>query len=221
MRGFDPIYTDIVDYIVRCTHRIWDERDVGLIYTHYTHNSLRLPDDQDALHPRGAWSTTRSSAWSSLPERRGMATQVIWSGNDHDGFYTSHLVTGYRAAHAARPLRAADRQDLHLADHRRLHGLREQDLPRMDRRRHDGDPEAARASTRIRSPSGWRAGISKRGCWRSTSARTGGWSGSIRRRPSRTSRSPRPTSSARRCAGCTRCSTSGCSARSRTSTRRR
>ena len=40
MRGFDPIYTDIVDYIVRCTHRIWDERDVGLIYTHYTHNCV-------------------------------------------------------------------------------------------------------------------------------------------------------------------------------------
>ena len=31
MKGFDPIYTDIVDYIIRCTHRIWDERDVGLI----------------------------------------------------------------------------------------------------------------------------------------------------------------------------------------------
>lgn len=40
MKGFDPIYTDIVDYIVRCTHRIWDERDVGLIYTHYTHNCV-------------------------------------------------------------------------------------------------------------------------------------------------------------------------------------
>src|SRR5262245_10054129 len=38
MQGFDEIYTDIVDYIVRCTHRIWDERDIGLIYTHYTHN---------------------------------------------------------------------------------------------------------------------------------------------------------------------------------------
>ena len=34
MRGFDPIYTDIVDYIVRCTHLIWDERDSGLIYSH-------------------------------------------------------------------------------------------------------------------------------------------------------------------------------------------
>ena len=40
MRGFDECYTDIVDYIVRCTHKIWDERDVGLIYTHYTHNCV-------------------------------------------------------------------------------------------------------------------------------------------------------------------------------------
>jgi hypothetical protein len=40
MRGFDSIYTDIVDYIVRCTHLIWDERDIGLIYTHYTHNCV-------------------------------------------------------------------------------------------------------------------------------------------------------------------------------------
>ena len=40
MQGFDSVYTDIVDYIVRCTHRIWDERDVGLIYSHYTHNCV-------------------------------------------------------------------------------------------------------------------------------------------------------------------------------------
>ncbi len=30
----------------------------------------------------------------SFPERRGMATQVIWSGDEDQGFYTSHLVTG-------------------------------------------------------------------------------------------------------------------------------
>ena len=40
LRGFDPVYTDIVDYIVRCTHRIWDERNPGLIYSHYTSNSV-------------------------------------------------------------------------------------------------------------------------------------------------------------------------------------
>ena len=30
LEGFDDIYTDIVDYIIRCTHNIWDERDIGL-----------------------------------------------------------------------------------------------------------------------------------------------------------------------------------------------
>ncbi len=40
MDGFEPIYTDIVDYIIRCTHRIWDEKNIGLIYTHYTHNAV-------------------------------------------------------------------------------------------------------------------------------------------------------------------------------------
>jgi SnoaL-like polyketide cyclase len=30
----------------------------------------------------------------SFPERRGMATQVIWRGDENEGFYTSHLVTG-------------------------------------------------------------------------------------------------------------------------------
>ena len=45
LRGFDPIYTDIVDYNIRCTHRIWDERDIGLIYSHYTHNTDRGRQD--------------------------------------------------------------------------------------------------------------------------------------------------------------------------------
>ena len=63
MRGFDEVHTDIVEYIVRCTHKIRDERDT----------IQRLV---------------------SFPERRGMATQVIWKGNVDEGFYTSHLVTG-------------------------------------------------------------------------------------------------------------------------------
>lgn len=93
MHGFDPIYTDIVDYIVRCTHRIWDERDVGLIYTHYTHNCV-LYGATGTLYNREDVVRDTIQRLVSLPERRGMATQVIWSGNDQQGFYTSHLVTG-------------------------------------------------------------------------------------------------------------------------------
>ena len=93
MRGFDEIYSDIVDYIVRCTHRIWDERDVGLIYTHYTHNCI-VYRAADTVYDREQVVRETIARMVSLPERRGMAAQVIWSGNEHDGFYTSHLVTG-------------------------------------------------------------------------------------------------------------------------------
>ena len=91
--GFDDIYTDIVDYIIRCTHRIWDERNIGLIYSHYTHNCViygtmgTVYNREDIVHDTIQRIVT-------MPERRGMATQVIWNGNDLDGFYTSHLVTG-------------------------------------------------------------------------------------------------------------------------------
>lgn len=93
MRGFDPIYTDIVDYIIRCTHRIWDERDVGLIYTHYTHDCV-VYSALGTTYTREEVVQGTIQRMFMLPERRGMATQVIWSGNEDDGFYTSHLVTG-------------------------------------------------------------------------------------------------------------------------------
>lgn len=93
MKGFDPIYTDIVDYIVRCTHRIWDERDVGLIYSHYTHNCV-VYSASGTTYTREEVVQGTIQRMFMLPERRGMATHVIWNGNEDDGFYTSHLVTG-------------------------------------------------------------------------------------------------------------------------------
>jgi len=93
LAGFDPVYTDIVDYIVRCTHKIWDERDIGLIYSHYTHNCV-LYGTTGTLYNREDVVRDTIQRLVSFPERRGMATQVIWNGNDKEGFYTSHLVTG-------------------------------------------------------------------------------------------------------------------------------
>lgn len=93
LEGFDDIYTDIVDYIIRCTHKIWDERDIGLIYTHYTHNCV-LYGTTGTIYNREDIVRDTIQRLVSFPERRGMGTQVIWNGNDKDGFYTSHLVTG-------------------------------------------------------------------------------------------------------------------------------
>jgi predicted ester cyclase len=93
LRGFDECYTDIVDYIIRCTHRIWDERDVGLIYTHYTHNCVAY-SSLGTVYNREDIVRETIQRIVELPDRRGLATQVIWRGDDVNGFYTSHLVTG-------------------------------------------------------------------------------------------------------------------------------
>ena len=93
MDGFDDIYTDIVDYIIRCTHRIWDERNIGLIYSHYTHNCT-VYGTMGTVYNREDMVLDTIQRIVTMPERRGMGTQVIWTGNDVEGFYTSHLVTG-------------------------------------------------------------------------------------------------------------------------------
>ena len=93
MEGFDDCYTSIVDYIIRCTHKIWDERDIGLIYTHYTHNCT-LYGTVRTIYDRETVMYDTIQRLVSFPERRGRATQVLWNGDDKEGFYTSHLVTG-------------------------------------------------------------------------------------------------------------------------------
>ncbi len=93
MRGFDDCYTDIVDYIVRCTHKIWDERDVGLIYTHYTHNCV-LYGVLGTMYDRESVVRETVQRIVEFPDRRGMAIGVIWRGDDVNGFYTSHMTHG-------------------------------------------------------------------------------------------------------------------------------
>jgi len=89
MHGFDADYTDIVDYIVRCTHKIWEEKAVGLIYTHYAHNAI-VHTSSGTIYGREqvVVNTLQNQArWGDL---RAHADDVIWSGNEGEGFYTSH-----------------------------------------------------------------------------------------------------------------------------------
>ncbi|MCA9907581.1 MAG: ester cyclase [Anaerolineae bacterium] len=100
MQGFDPDYVDIVDYIIRCTHKIWEEGAAGLVYTHYSHHAAIHTAD-GFVYGREDWVTHTVQAQAAFPDRRPIAHDVIWTGNDQDGYYTSHLVrsmgtnTGY------------------------------------------------------------------------------------------------------------------------------
>lgn len=93
LQGFDTAYVDIVNYIVRCTHRIWEEGGMGLIYTHYLHNAK--------IHTADGWFIGRDQviansiqSLSAFPDERAYAEAVVWTGDDQVGFYTSHLILG-------------------------------------------------------------------------------------------------------------------------------
>lgn len=92
LRGFDPEYADIVDYIVRCTHRIWEEKNVGLIYTHYLHNAV-IHTPYGTSYGRDGVIASTVQMQVAFPDRRVFADDVLWAGDDEAGFYTSHRIT--------------------------------------------------------------------------------------------------------------------------------
>ncbi|HEX9116155.1 MAG TPA: ester cyclase [Anaerolineae bacterium] len=92
LAGFDEDYVDIVDYIVRCTHKIWEEKNIGLIYTHYLHNSVVHSGD-GTTYGREAMVEGTIQTIAAWPDRLLYADDVVWTGNDRDGFFTSHRYT--------------------------------------------------------------------------------------------------------------------------------
>ncbi|CAN5886975.1 ester cyclase [soil metagenome] len=92
MTGFDEDYVDIVDYIVRCTHKIWEERGLGLIYDHYQHNVLIHTSDGQTME-RDKVVADSIKTMAAFPNIRLYADDVIWSGDAAGGFHSSHRIT--------------------------------------------------------------------------------------------------------------------------------
>lgn len=89
MRGFEETYRNIIDYIVRITYKIWEDRDVEYIGDTYSDNS-RVYDDYglqlgnqkiiaDTHHTTGAFSDIEL-----------IADEIVWAGDDDIGYHTSH-----------------------------------------------------------------------------------------------------------------------------------
>jgi len=95
MRGFEAQYTDIIDYIVRITHRIWEEKDIGYIYDTYRHN-CRVTDDAGLQYGRDKIVADTVHTVSAFPDIRLYADEVVWAGDEDSGFFTSHrtVITG-------------------------------------------------------------------------------------------------------------------------------
>lgn len=92
LRGFDDDYVDIVDYIVRLTHKIWEEGGLGLLYGSYQHD-VTVWNSDGLAYSREEIMAASAQTQFAFPDARLIADDVIWTGNDVDGFHTSHRIT--------------------------------------------------------------------------------------------------------------------------------
>ncbi len=90
--GFGPVYRDIVDHIVRCTHRIWEQKDIGLCRSHYADSCVMHTLDGPSSGVENVVQGTLS-ALSAFADRQVVAEDVIWSEDAPGLFYASHRIT--------------------------------------------------------------------------------------------------------------------------------
>jgi len=98
MRGFDDEFVDIADYIIRITDRIWHERKVDLCLKYYLEDCVIHTLTGDIAGAATVVANTHATL-ESFPDRTLDGDNVIWSGNEDDGYYSSHLITSRMTNH--------------------------------------------------------------------------------------------------------------------------
>lgn len=95
--GFEPVYRDFVDYIIRCTHRIWEEKNVGLCRTHYGADCSMHTMAGPTVGAEAVVQNT-INALAGSPDRRVIGEDVIWSADADGRLYSSHRIVS-RSTH--------------------------------------------------------------------------------------------------------------------------
>ena len=92
LEGFEAVYSDIVDYIVRCTHRIWEQKNPGLCRTHYAKDAVMHTLAGPTCGVDAVIQNTIGSL-SAYTDRHVIAEDVIWSEDEPGLFLSSHRIT--------------------------------------------------------------------------------------------------------------------------------
>ncbi|MEM7113969.1 MAG: nuclear transport factor 2 family protein [Chloroflexota bacterium] len=91
MHGFDPKYSDLPDYILKCTAQIWEGRDIAALHWHYAEDIVvRTPSGARVGNGEGIANTMATLA--EFPDRVLLGEDVIWSGSAETGFLSSHRI---------------------------------------------------------------------------------------------------------------------------------
>ncbi|MCP5100954.1 MAG: nuclear transport factor 2 family protein, partial [Chloroflexi bacterium] len=91
MHGFDSKYSNLPDYILKCTAQIWEGRDIAALHWHYAEDIVvRTPSGARVGNEEGIANTMATLA--EFPDRVLLGEDVIWSGSAESGFLSSHRI---------------------------------------------------------------------------------------------------------------------------------
>jgi len=98
MKDFDEQYTDLPDYILKCTAQIWEGRDIAALDWHYADDLLvRTPDGIN--RGNGAGKANTMATLTEFPDRELLGEDVIWCGDEEAGFLSSHRIMSTATHH--------------------------------------------------------------------------------------------------------------------------
>ena len=91
MKGFDSKFKDLPDYILKITYQIWENKDMESIMQYYAENiPVRSPSGV-IYGPEAVVEATKATL-QEFPDRQVLGEDVIWIGNEENGFLSSHRI---------------------------------------------------------------------------------------------------------------------------------
>ena len=91
MKGFDPRYKDLPDYILGITYRIWEGREVDALSELYTPDII-VRSPEGVVKGNEAVIAATLATLAAFGDRQLLGEDVIWSGDDETGFLSSHRI---------------------------------------------------------------------------------------------------------------------------------
>lgn len=90
MKGFDDKFRTVPEYILGITREIWEERGVGAALQRYYADNVLVRAANGMLAGNKGVAAATLQTLHEFPDRRLIGEDVIWNGNEDDGFLSSH-----------------------------------------------------------------------------------------------------------------------------------
>ena len=91
MRGFDKKYKDFPDYILKITKQIWEGKDVHSISEFYS-KDIPVRSPFGVTYGNKPVIEATFATLKEFPNRQLLGEEVIWNGNDEEGYHSSHRI---------------------------------------------------------------------------------------------------------------------------------